>query len=97
MGTRTVEVLQLDRREALAHGYRKTFRRLSDLIGQALEQELPPEDLCARLRETDDHGLSGWCFTGTGQEFAPFCDLRARYPDLWAECRATLAPAIPAP
>jgi uncharacterized protein (TIGR02646 family) len=35
-GLKTVEILQLDRRESLAVGYRKTFRRLSALVERQL-------------------------------------------------------------
>lgn len=89
-GMKTVEVFQLDGREAVSEGYRRTFKRLRKMLEDALEQEAPPDDLCARMREEDDHGLLGWCLLGTGQNMPPFKDLRERHPAVWAEFMAAL-------
>ena len=86
-GLKTVEVLQLDRREALAAGYRRTFRRLSAVVESHLSEGAPAAgDLVAALREADDHGLLGWCIIGTGRTLPPFRDLREHQPAVWARC-----------
>jgi uncharacterized protein (TIGR02646 family) len=86
-GSKTVEILHLDRREALAVGYQKTFRQLAHLVSDALSQPDPePDVLIASLREADEHGLLGWCFHESGQNDPPFCDLRDKRRDLWAQC-----------
>lgn len=86
-GEQTVEVLELDRREALAAGYQKTFRRLSDRVAGFLNE--PSSDIPTFIRalsEDDEHGLLGWCFRGAGQHIAPFSDLQNRNPVAWARC-----------
>jgi uncharacterized protein (TIGR02646 family) len=86
-GARTVEMLHLDRREALASGHQKTFRQLARLVGEALSQvNLSADTLAASLREVDDHGLLDWCFHGSGQNQAPFRDLRDHHAAVWAQC-----------
>lgn len=86
-GLKTVEILQLDRREALAAGYRRTFRRLSVVIERHLSEGTHAADnLVSALRDADDHGLLGWCFMGTGQTLPPFRDLREQQPEVWARC-----------
>jgi uncharacterized protein (TIGR02646 family) len=86
-GSKTVEVLQFDRREALATGCQRTFRRLARAVEEALNQAAPSaEALLTALREADDHGLLGWCFCASGQNETPFRDLRARHPALWDVC-----------
>jgi uncharacterized protein (TIGR02646 family) len=93
-GGHTVEVLQLDRREALAAGYRRTFRRLSAVVERYLSEGTRDADaLAAALREADDHVLLGWCFIGTGQGQSPFSDLRRQQPDVWAACLASVLEA----
>ena len=88
-GLKTVEVLQLDRREALATGYRRTLRRLSSVVERHLSEGAPDAaSLIAALRDADDHGLLGWCFMGTGQTMSPFSNLRQQQPDAWATCVA---------
>lgn len=90
-GLKTVEVLQLDRREALAVGYRRTFRRLSAIVQRYLSEGIPnAAGLIAALRDADDHGLLGWCFIGTGQTMPPFSNLRQQQPDAWAVCVSSI-------
>lgn len=89
-GQKTVEILQLDRREALAVGYQKTFSRLSNVIEQWQAHNEAVDALIASLRAADDHGLLGWCVLGTGQTISPFRDLQAQHPDAWAACVATI-------
>lgn len=92
-GLKTVEVLQLDRREALAAGYQMTFCRISALVEHGLAAEvLDTAGLMSALRETDDHGLLGWCFFGSGRSVPSFSDLRTNHPQAWAECIAALEP-----
>lgn len=86
-GLETVKILHLDRREALAAGHQKTYRRLKERVVQAITQtELDAGELLAHLRDVDNHGLLGWCFLGTGQYTPPFCELRERHPKVWAAC-----------
>lgn len=86
-GTKTVEVLHLDRREALAESFQKTYRRLKSLVDAALLQMSPDAALLGNdLREADDHGLLGWCFRGTGQNESPFRDLRLKHRAVWNAC-----------
>ena len=86
-GLKTVEVLQLDRREALAVGYARTYRRLSALVERHLQDGLDnAAAFVASLQETDDHGLLGWCVMGTGGGMPPFSDLRVRHPAVWTAC-----------
>ena len=86
-GVATVQLLQLDRREAMNDGYLKSWRRVVDKLETALRN--PPLDaskLISLLVEVDDHGLLGWCFAGGGQDTEPFATLRVRHPDVWAAC-----------
>lgn len=86
-GSATVAALQLDQREALEAGYRKTHRRIVSWAEAALQQANPdPDDLCNSLSEADDHGLIGWYLSGTGQRLTPFRELRERHPAVWAKC-----------
>lgn len=90
-GAETVRLLQLDRREALNEGYRRTWRRLAATIAASLDQDrLDANILITTLKDVDDHGLLGWCFTGTGREVAPFAILHVRHPDIWAACAQSL-------
>jgi uncharacterized protein (TIGR02646 family) len=86
-GTETVKVLHLDRREALAESYQKTYRRLKSLVEAALQQTpIAAAALANALCEADDHGLLGWCFRGTGQNESPFRDLRLKNQAAWDAC-----------
>lgn len=90
-GTKTVEVLRLDRREAMAAGYASTYRRLKGILQSSLVDGVTTAPvLLAALQRADDHGLLPWCFRGAGQALAPFSDLRQQYPDLWADCLAAV-------
>ena len=90
-GTETVKVLQLDRREALAAGYCRTYRRLAKQVEQSLASSAPDaDDLVAALREEDEHGLLWWCFRGSGQNEPPFNELRKRHPNIWEACAAVV-------
>lgn len=91
-GEQTVEVLELDRREALAAGYLKTFRRLSDRVSDFLNE--PASDISSfiqTLTEDDDHGLLGWCFRGAGQRVKPFSELLEADPAAWTKCADAFA------
>lgn len=86
-GEQTVAVLRLDRREAMARGYQRTYRRIKQVIEQALEQtQVDAGRFFDELNEADDHGLLGWCFNGTGRRVSPFTDLQHRHPTVWAAC-----------
>jgi uncharacterized protein (TIGR02646 family) len=90
-GNATVELLQLDRREAMAKGYQKTYKRLCRVVEEFLHaSEQSANRLIADLRGTDDHGLLGWCLRGAGQNAPPFSRLRLEQPGIWNECVQTL-------
>ena len=91
-GAETVRAFQLDRREALSAGYRKTWRRLVEVIEAALiQQPIHGGNLIHALRDADDHHLLGWCFVGTGQRLVPFSTLCTVHPAVWIDCRQTFA------
>jgi hypothetical protein len=91
-GVETVRLLQLDQREAMACGYKKTLRRLSRIVEEALGQINPSAaGLIAQLNDADDHGLLAWCFNYSGHNEIPFRNLRERYPDVWAACATAFA------
>lgn len=89
-GVGTVRLLQLDRREAMTEGYRRTYRRLSECIRRALAVPgaIDAIQLVSDLLQSDDHGLMGWCFGPVGSKFQPFADLLLRDPDAWSACVA---------
>lgn len=91
-GLVTVDALQLDRREALEAGYRKTHKRIVAAVEAASAQPTPNASrLCDALSDADDHGLLGWYVSGTGQNILPFTEFRDRHPLVWAECVRTLS------
>jgi len=91
-GVETVKLLQLDQREAIASGYKKTLRRLSQIVEDAIRHLTPSaEALIAQLIDADDHGLLTWCFLYSGRNEVPFCTLRDRYPAVWAACVAAFS------
>ena len=90
-GRETVRVLNLDRREAMAKGYKRTLRRIAGVCDEALNDAHPdPAALMFRLREADDHGLLAWCFKGSGANDYPFSELRAKHPAVWSACVAAV-------
>ncbi|MBL8896432.1 MAG: hypothetical protein JNM84_02335 [Planctomycetes bacterium] len=94
-GKETTSILQLDRREALAIGHKKTYRRLAQIVEEFLTQtQHDAQALLSSLREADEHGLLPWCFCPRGGEEAPFAALREKLPEVFALCAAELkAPA----
>ena len=91
-GVETVKLLQLDQREAMASGYKKTLCRLSRVVNAGLGQANPDAaTLIAELRDADDHGLLTWCFHGSGRNEVPFRDLRERHLRVWTACAAAFA------
>jgi hypothetical protein len=91
-GECTVQVLQLDRREGMAEGYRRTFLRLADCVRQALAADaIDAENLTATLLQADEHGLMAWCFGPIGERIEPFEVLRRKAPDAWNSCKAAAA------
>jgi uncharacterized protein (TIGR02646 family) len=87
-GENTVRLLHLDRREALAASYRRTYVRLSTLVSHYLANPDVAADLPAQLARYDDHGLLGWCLRGPGQNASPFAELRQQHPAIWQACLA---------
>lgn len=86
-GLKTVEILRLNRREALENVYKTTFRRLCRIVQASLGAGvIDAQAFLVDLQEADDHGLLPWCFGATGQTFEPFSTLHQEHPDLWAAC-----------
>lgn len=85
-GRETVRIFELNRRQALANGYKKTFRRLKTIVEELLQREFTDEDI-ERLKEADDHGLLGWCFGEVGQTIQPFSGFRTAQPLAWESCK----------
>jgi uncharacterized protein (TIGR02646 family) len=89
-GEKTVEVLHLDKREALSAGYLQTLRRLSDAVNKALSDgAVDAAKLTTALQSEDDHGLLGWCFSDRASALKPFSDLQQQLPCVWAQCVKT--------
>lgn len=82
-GVSTVNTLQLDRREALAEGYKKTWQRLIKKVVSFLEKPDNASEFIPKLLEADDHHLLGWCVHGTGDTEQPFTQLKQNHPDIW--------------
>ena len=88
-GRQTVIILGLDQRESLREAYKRSFRRLSNCVENALQQpSINASTLVADLKLADEHELMAWCFTSTGASQPPFSDLRTRFPAVWAACVA---------
>jgi uncharacterized protein (TIGR02646 family) len=88
-GESTVQVLQLDRREAMAEGYRRTYRRIVARVRDALaEDAIDPQQFAQDLQQADEHGLLGWCFGPVGCQLPPFEELRCKAPEAWDACVA---------
>ena len=86
-GEATVEVLQLDRREALSRRYLKTLKRISKVVETALANtQMQAVILMEELEAADDHGLLGWCFGDRVGNLQPFHTLRQKHPAVWEEC-----------
>ncbi len=86
-GLKTVQVLQLDRREVLENVYKTTFRRLCRIVQASLGAgAIDAPALLTDLQEADDHGLLPWCFGSSGQTLAPFSTLHQLHPEAWAKC-----------
>jgi uncharacterized protein (TIGR02646 family) len=91
-GEKTVEILQLDKREALAAGYLQTFRRLSKVIQNAIDEGVVDAiTLAEQLQSEDDHGLLSWCFSDRTSAVQPFKKLRKQQPAVWTYCVNALA------
>lgn len=90
-GSKTVELLRLDRREAMAVGYANTFKRLCAIVQTSLAAgAIDTQALIADLKQADDHGLLGWCFSNTGRTLPPFSDFHQQHPAEWLRCSQAL-------
>lgn len=86
-GEKTVEVLQLDKREALSAGYLQTLGRLSRIVKTAIDAgAIDAAKLTERLQVEDDHGLLSWCFSDRADTVQPFKELRQQAPGVWRHC-----------
>ena len=86
-GESTVQILRLDRREGMADGYRRTYRRIVACVKAALEaSQIDSGQLAQELVLADEHGLLNWCFGPVGGRLQPFVDLRNRVPSAWNAC-----------
>jgi uncharacterized protein (TIGR02646 family) len=94
-GLKTVEVLQLDRREVLESVYRATFNRLCGIVLTRLSNNvIAMPAFSVELQEADDHGLLSWCFGANGMNFAPFDGLHQKHPEVWTQCRRVFCAAL---
>lgn len=94
-GENTVKILRLDRREGMAEGYRRTYRRIATRVHNALAEDvIDPQQLARDVQQADDHGLLGWCFSAVGTRLQPFQELHRKAPDAWQAC-AHRAECIP--
>jgi uncharacterized protein (TIGR02646 family) len=101
-GATTVDLLQLDAREALSNVYKRTFRRLRAEVDAALDAARgvgAPDGaaLLDRLQAADDHGLLAWCFSERGARHPSFDRLRRELPDTWNAGVARFAPIVAQP
>ena len=87
-GAATTDLLQLDRREAVAAGYLASFRTLTAKIQHFLNQPFPTDEFIAELIKADEHGLLGWFFKGNGQNEVLMQQLRDQHRDVWRACLA---------
>jgi uncharacterized protein (TIGR02646 family) len=85
-GRETVRVLELDRRQSLANGYKRSASRIIQVIEDILEEGLNAAHL-SQLCEADDHGLLGWFLHGSGQNEPAFSSFRGRFPEAWSTCK----------
>jgi hypothetical protein len=85
-GAATVKVLQLDQREAMNTGYRRTVERLAGIVQRFLAGDLDSATLCQELSRADDHGLLGWCFSSRGRQHPPFFELHEEHRGTWDAC-----------
>lgn len=86
-GEATVDVLGLGKRESLADGHKKAYKRISDRITDAANAAAPdPAALISGLKTDDEYGLLGWCFRGKGVDEPPMTALRLTHPAIWAAC-----------
>lgn len=86
-GKATVEILHFDKRESLASGHQKAYKRISDRITDAAGAQAPDTAaLISGLKSDDEYGLLGWCFRGAGVNESPMSDLRQAHPAIWAAC-----------
>jgi uncharacterized protein (TIGR02646 family) len=93
-GDATVEALRLDRREAVAAGYKRTMDRIDNRLGEQLPAlaagTATPTQVVQQLRDIDDHFLLEWCFSSEGATYGHFHTLSTTYPALWLRCVAAL-------
>lgn len=90
-GLATVDVLKLDRREALSAGYLKTLRHLAGIVDRALRGgAITAPALMTELNSADDHGLLGWCLSDRGLTLPPFRTLHQDHPSVWRQCRSAI-------
>jgi uncharacterized protein (TIGR02646 family) len=87
IGQTTVDVLRLNAREDLEAGYRRAWKRISEVIEGALKDStITAKQLLENLLEADDdRGLLGWCFRGAGQNVEPIRKFRKSNPSLWEQ------------
>lgn len=87
-GMETVRLLKLAQREHLAEGYKRTYRRLSEVVQRFIQDsQMAPDSFIQSLPSHDDHRLAGWCFGRGANTEEPFSTLRAQRPDLWQRIR----------
>jgi len=93
-GEKTVEVLHLDRREAISAGYARTMRHLNNLVGRHMPAivaaGITPAQFVQELKDLDIHYLLEWCFGEEGRTYANFHHLHTNHLPFWNNCAALL-------
>jgi uncharacterized protein (TIGR02646 family) len=89
-GETTVSVLHLAEREGISAGYRKTYRRLCNLVGGWDDGRIP-DDFIEQLQEADDHGLLGWFMRPPGEDEPNFKRFREENQAKWRLCQNQFA------
>ncbi len=86
-GVATVTVFGLDKRESLATGHQRAYRRIRQLIQEAVDaQTCDIKILISKLTCENEYGLLGWCFRGAGINDDPMSILRTTHPATWQAC-----------
>lgn len=84
-GSETVQLLHLDRREGLACGYQRSWKRISDTVTRILNSPaIPQTKFVTELQQADEHGLLGWVVLGTGYNDPLFVKLRQCNAGAWS-------------
>lgn len=91
-GVETVQILQLDRRQGLAEGYLRSYRRIKTVISAFLDAPGPAAVLIADIAREDEYDLGGWIFGTPLHADQEIVQLQQLHPLVWADCVTHFAP-----